>query len=227
MSTTNARVPLAQARLIAEALVASLAPVCERIEIAGSVRRQCSTVGDIEIVAVPNVAPPVWQQTDLFGTATARSAEAEEDNGDALDTLLRDLLARGVVAHRLDKHGRPAFGRRYKRLTYGPGGGIGLDVFAVKPPAQWGVLLAIRTGSAGFARRLVTSRVMGGWLPVGCQVKDGAVWDGRSGQVVPMPQEADLFRFCEVPYLPPEQRTDSVQLARRGACQWLMPQETR
>lgn len=44
---------LEQAELIAEEVKALLAPHCERIEIAGSIRRRKLEVGDIEIVAIP------------------------------------------------------------------------------------------------------------------------------------------------------------------------------
>lgn len=40
-------------RPIAERALAALAPYCERIEIAGSLRRQCTEVKDIEIVCLP------------------------------------------------------------------------------------------------------------------------------------------------------------------------------
>lgn len=56
------RKPLAQARAVADLLVSYLAPACERIEIAGSIRREVPEVKDIELVAIPRweeiVAPP-------------------------------------------------------------------------------------------------------------------------------------------------------------------------
>ena len=45
---------LQRARTIAKRLVDRLLPYCERIEIAGSIRREMAEVGDIEIVAIPN-----------------------------------------------------------------------------------------------------------------------------------------------------------------------------
>jgi len=44
---------LQKALAIAEKIKAELAPHCERIEIAGSIRRKKPEVGDIEIVAIP------------------------------------------------------------------------------------------------------------------------------------------------------------------------------
>ena len=53
--------PYSQVLPIAESLVEKLRPACERIEIAGSLRREKAMVGDIEIVAVPRL------ERDLLG----------------------------------------------------------------------------------------------------------------------------------------------------------------
>ena len=45
--------PLPDAERIAAAIVADLAPFCDRIQVAGSVRRRKEFVGDIELVAIP------------------------------------------------------------------------------------------------------------------------------------------------------------------------------
>jgi len=47
------RMKLEEAQVIAEKTKALLAPYCERIEIAGSIRRKKPDVGDIELVAIP------------------------------------------------------------------------------------------------------------------------------------------------------------------------------
>ena len=49
------RWPLADARAVAERWLAMLAPVCERVQIAGSARREKPEVGDIELVYVPRM----------------------------------------------------------------------------------------------------------------------------------------------------------------------------
>src|SRR3990167_2909214 len=46
----------ADAVLIAEDLVSELAPLCERIEVAGSIRRERENVNDIDIVLIPKPA---------------------------------------------------------------------------------------------------------------------------------------------------------------------------
>lgn len=45
---------LEEAETIANEVIAELKPHCQRIEVAGSIRRRCATVGDIEIVAIPS-----------------------------------------------------------------------------------------------------------------------------------------------------------------------------
>lgn len=62
------KVELAAARRMADRLLALLAPACERIAIAGSIRRGVPLVGDIEIVAMPRVTTE--PAGDLWGEAT-------------------------------------------------------------------------------------------------------------------------------------------------------------
>jgi DNA polymerase/3'-5' exonuclease PolX len=197
------RVPLALAEAVAAEARARLAPACERLEVAGSIRRRRPDVGDVELVAVPRVTPG---RRDLFGDATG---EADE-----LHALAERLLHEGVLAHRPDKNGRPAFGTKLKRVVFrGRAGELPLDLFAVTGAAQWGVIFTIRTGPGAFSTRLVTQRRYGGGMPEGHRVRDGALWDGE--RLVETPEEADLFRALGLPWLPPERRTDTVRPVRR------------
>jgi DNA polymerase/3'-5' exonuclease PolX len=74
-----------------------------------------------------------------------------------------------------------------------------LDVFAVTPPAEWGAIFAIRTGSAEFSQRCMVALRRRG---LRCQ--DGAVW--RGNVKLATPEEADFFRACGLPWVPPEER---------------------
>ena len=60
---------IAQAFNLAEELRIGLAPLCERIEVAGSIRRRRPQVKDIELVAIPKWAevPDDSVQPSLFG----------------------------------------------------------------------------------------------------------------------------------------------------------------
>jgi DNA polymerase/3'-5' exonuclease PolX len=210
--TPKTRVPLALAAAIAEEARVGLAPACVRLEIAGSIRRGRADVGDVELVAVPRLTAA---QPDLFGQAAGAT--------DELHALATALLAVGVLAHRLDKHGRPAFGEQLKRVVFrGQAGELPLDLFAVTTPAQWGVIFTIRTGPGAFSTRLVTPRRYGGGMPEGYRVRAGALWDGA--RLVETPEEGDLFAALGLPWLPPEQRTDTVRPYRRdGGWGWRDP----
>jgi DNA polymerase (family 10) len=53
------RIPLARAQAIAARIIERIGPFCERIEIAGSIRRERPDVGDIDIVALANDRPAI------------------------------------------------------------------------------------------------------------------------------------------------------------------------
>ena len=64
------RLPIERVLPTAEALRDELSSVCDRIEIAGSLRRERSTIGDIELVAIPKLFPP--EERDLFGNPVGK-----------------------------------------------------------------------------------------------------------------------------------------------------------
>lgn len=187
------QVGISTARAKAERLVALLSPSCERIEIAGSIRRGKPLVADIELVAVPLVQEETGD--DLWGTPRPV---------DRLDWTLRSLRASGALPLRDVKiqraDGRTEIGRHdgdsYKALVYD---GFPVDLFIVRDPDQWGVIFTIRTGPADWSHRLVTDcqrflrRVEGGYLY-------------RSGQKVPCPEERDFFRLVGQPWVEPQDR---------------------
>ena len=172
----KAKIDLDIARTYAETVVKALAPHCERIEIAGSIRRCKPEVGDIEIVAYP------WHITNLFGVSTGVTQ---------LDMFNYELFGR-VVKN----------GSKYKQIEMRVG--INLDLFIVTPPAQWGVIFLIRTGPAEFSKKMVTHRLNGGELPFAYTVQEGAVWvdDVR----IDTPEEQDFFDLCGMDFVPPEKR---------------------
>jgi len=148
------RYPLAAATVLAEHLLARLAPACERIAIAGSLRRRKTTVKDIELVAIPKQVPA----DDLFGDVTKS----------ALDDLLAVEIAAGRLARNLQHKGD---GARAKYLWL-PDGDLAVDLFLADAD-NWGNILAIRTGDGGFTKRLVTSTRLGGCMPDGMRQSEG------------------------------------------------------
>jgi len=180
---------LVKAKAIADYVVDVVSPFCDRVKIAGSVRRGKAEVKDIEIVAIPRPC------VDLFGAPTSGETE--------LDGMLRFLVEQGEMS--LLKNGP-----RYKQAVLTPEGypggkaGINLDLFLVLPPAQWGVILAIRTGPADFSHWMVTPRCKGGGLPSEYQVRDGGVY--LDGSLIEMPGEADLFKLLGMDWVEPGER---------------------
>lgn len=164
---------------MANALVDRLRPACERIEIAGSLRRQRQMVGDIELVALPR---PIM---NLLGEPSQQ-------------TELDVLLASWPVT--LTKNGP-----KYKqfRIKSTSGAEYQVDLF-LPDPACWGVVYMIRTGSSDFSRRMVTARSMGGYRPDHLRVADGRVWEGQ--KALDVPEERDLFDLWGMEYVEPDLR---------------------
>lgn len=163
------------AREVAEHLVEYFRPWVDRIEIAGSIRRERPEVGDIEIVAVPQTIPD-----GLFG-----------DTRLAVPEITHQALLTGA---------KKKAGAKYIQVLDVMGHGITLDLFLVTPPADWGVIFAIRTGPAAFSHMLVTKAL--GKLH---KVDRGVLWDDR-GQRVPCPEEEAFFAALGVPWIEPRER---------------------
>lgn len=172
--------PYAEMKYLADALVGRLRVACERVEVAGSIRRKKPMVGDIEIVAIPIL------RYNLVGESMA-------------DTAVDELLRSWPI--RLTKNGQ-----KYKQFLFNSTGGreYQVDLFLQPDPATWGVNFMIRTGSGEFSKRMVTSVQFGGLCPDGLSVRDGRVW--RNGQALDTPEESDVFRLWGMDVVPPEQR---------------------
>lgn len=185
------RVPLDEALGAARALAYLIKDACIRVEIAGSIRRQKPTIGDIDLVVEPFMA----NVFDMFGEASGEMANLTDER-------LDELVAIKKIGKRLDKNGRPAWGEQLKRATYN---GLNVDIQSVLDPQTWGMWLLIRTGPADFNRRIVTPRWQGGLLPPGMEVRDGfQLW--RMGARVPTPTEHSVFEAYGLDYVAPEDR---------------------
>ena len=176
----------AEALHIAEKLKADLAPYCERIEIAGSVRRKKpENIKDIEIICIPKM---FVRERTLMG---------DDVLGSCLDVAIATILIREWGAKCIKNGGK------YKQVELP---WSKLDLF-ITTPECWGVIFAIRTGPADYSKWLVTSQSYGGALPFGYCVKDGRVsYDGVLLQATP--EEDDFFRLLGIASTPePWERT--------------------
>ena len=171
----------AVAEPIANELMTLLAPCCERLEIAGSLRRGSPTVGDIELLCIPKPAG-----NPLFFT-------------DALDESVKAMIASGRLGLRPSIKGVTAYGSQNKLLTHVVSG-IGVDIFSTTME-NWGMALVVRTGPAVFNIAL-----MGRLRGMG---KRGHAYGGitlADGSGISCPTEESVFLEAGWPYIPPERR---------------------
>ena len=203
--TTKTRFDLRIAEPVAERLVEQLLPYCERIKIAGSIRRRKWDVGDIELLCIPKYRTEE-QQVDLFTT--------EEVNVDELNEYLTyesgqyssGTTHRCIFDLRVKSNGSIAgFGPKNK-LLIDIESGIPVDVFTTDE-RNWGMALMVRTGPAEFniemMARFKKLRHKGhayGGITLN-------TWLGERGQTeVDCPDEETVFEHLKIAYQPPEAR---------------------
>ena len=179
---------LSVARSVGEDLVRLLVPFCERIEIAGSIRRQRPQVKDIELLCVSRVR----STQDLFGDLATNSYE--------LDLKLDGLVADGtVLKKRANKSGRYSYGEQNKLLVHVPSG-VPVDVFSASTE-NWGMSLVVRTGPKEF-----NVRMMSRFRELGMRGHAyGGVTD-QGGTEIECPDEETVFRLLGWPWMSPERR---------------------
>ena len=176
------KVPYSEAKKIADDLLVLLGGHFERLETAGSLRRKKDLIGDIELVGIPK---PVQVQ-GLFGTYEVPSIEP-----------IVGLM--GAFGYTVEKAGD-------KYLKFVAEHQMSVDLF-ICGPKTWGCIFMIRTGSAEFARKMVTKISRGGWCPNDMRFLDGRLL--RDGNLLDTPEEIDVFRELGTAYVPPEQRSSN------------------
>ena len=175
--------PRAEALAVAEDLIILLQPVCERIEIAGSVRRKKALVGDIELVVVSKEAPStsLWLERPR------------------LDARILELIGEGVLNYRLNKNGHRAFGPKNKLLVHVPSG-ISVDLFSTTAE-NFGMAWVVRTGPREFNIKLMSR-----FKALNLQGHAyGGVTD-EYGTELPCPTEEKVFDLAGWRFRPPEER---------------------
>ena len=166
-----------KAKAIAEKIKAVLESSCERIVIAGSIRRQKPEVKDIELLVIPKYIAGV----------------------DMLDAKIQTLIELEVLDYRLNKLGSKVYGAKNKlmldRVT-----GIGVDVFSTTEEC-WPVALVVRTGSERTNREIATRA-----LERGMRFKAyGDGFDTPYGHL-PCQSEQEVFKAVGLRYLEPWER---------------------
>ena len=187
--STRERFPLVVAKAYAEDLCSSMAPVCDRVAVVGSVRRGKTDVGDIELLMIPKFEPAA--QT-LFGGS-------EEQISSQL-VCVEKLIADGVLQHRLDKNGHKCCGTWMQRVVYQ---GVPVDFFCCTAE-QWGLSMVIRTGPADFSQKMATERSRRGFLPDGFCIRGFRVVDHFHR--LETPEEIDVFNAIGMRWIEPRDR---------------------
>lgn len=186
-----------QALDVARDLVRRLAGSTDRIEIAGSLRRQKPRVSDIELLYIPKYERRQTPE-DMFLVA---------DVNLATEAIL-ELIRGGILAKRLNKLGRETFGTVNQLCVHVPTG-IPVDLFAANL-GSWENYLVCRTGPAELNTRIATLAKAKGWrwnpYGLGFMRLDG-------GENYPVHAERDVFDFVGLPYLPPETRQQLAEKA--------------
>lgn len=192
----DSRYPLAKAQEIAENLIKILAPHCERIHIAGSIRRKKPYVKDIEIVCQPK--KDVF--TNLFG----------EEINTGVDAQFKKTVTKLGEAVK----GKPD--GKYMQIKLPQE--IKLDLF-MPDAADYFRQFAMRTGSADYS----TNVIAGGWVKLGwvgagdaglrriedCQKSPDGKWKviNKSGERPPVwKSEEEFFEWLNLEWVEPETR---------------------
>ena len=168
-----------QARVIAEGVKNLLAPFCERIEIAGSIRRNKPEVKDIEIVCVPKEIP---FNTDLFGSVGFERNHAFVEAVGLLGELQEGDPRTGK--HFIIKHSR----------------GINIDMYTASL-FNWGYIFMIRTGPADYSHDMARY-----WRYKKYYGKDGNLYKEGEKDPIELKEESDLYDLLKLNFVNPEDR---------------------
>ncbi len=176
------RLPLAKAERIAQQIRTELAPWCEQIEIAGSIRRRRPDCGDIDLVCLPKSPGCLTRILERCGRNARKVKHGEQyivfelANGFQLDLWL---------AH--------------------PGGPdpSSADLFEAEKediPGNFGVLLLARTGSAMFNVWIAqTAKAAGLHFNPHAGIS-------RGKRIIAATEEPEIFAALGLDFIPPENR---------------------
>jgi len=174
----KSRMLYSTAKRIADHVVELLRPHCDRIEIAGSIRREKEIIGDIEIVLIPKP-----YQTGLFTDGLASIVNAWEKVKGELEYGKCKYTQRILPADIVGQEGKR----------------VACDIF-IADVTNWGSIFAIRTGSADYSHNVLAK----GWASRGYKMEGGhLVYKGKVYDVL---EEKDLFARIGIPYTDPKLR---------------------
>ena len=166
------------AELIAEEVVKMLLPHCERIAVAGSIRRCRPVVNDVDLVLIPN------DRNAIAGVLGK------------LGRVERSGMQQARVEMPVRMMRKPGEG-----ITEVFQGAIGVDVYYATPD-NFATLLLIRTGSKGNNIRLCTLARKRGWH---LAANGDGLFNGR-GERVAGDTEKSIYQALGIPWQEPWER---------------------
>ena len=174
---------------VALAVLRALKPACERVAIAGSIRRHKPLCKDVEIVFIPRYA---MRQVDLFTEQPMAATDAR------IQELIDDRF------WEFDQETKRN-GPKHKRLIHLESGMV-IELFRADP-GNWGLQMVLRTGPAEWNHLLVTRRPFGGAMPFDVLMADGSLWRAGKHRTIATPTETAFFEVLGLPYVAPQERS--------------------
>jgi len=172
---------LSSAQSIAERIAAELQPYCSRLEIAGSIRRRRPEVGDIDLVCLPKSGPDL---TAMLERCAVNATPLKKGDQYVVFTLRNGFQLDLWIAHDGGFGENPGlFETELKRV-----------------PANWGMLLLARTGSAMHNVFLAQAAKRQG---LHFNPHKGIL---RGAQVIASSTEEEIFAALSLPFIRPEDR---------------------
>jgi DNA polymerase (family 10) len=173
---------LEEAVALADKVVSVLGPLCERVEVVGSIRRQKPDVNDIDIVAIPAVCS---SQSPL-GTTIAYG------QNETWKQLIPQALMRNLLSS------NQQLGQELMRFRFRDNG-LQVDMYRARVET-WGVLLLVRTGSQEHNVKLCSLARSKGLM---LSAARGMM---RDGKVVASRTEEEIFAALGLPFVEPKDR---------------------
>lgn len=188
--------PRAVAMQVARFVTQAAERVClpGRLMVAGSLRRGCAEVGDLEIVYISQTDRRHVPTGDLF--APSRTEEYQ-----LMDALLETWLRQGVISKRLNAKGHTMWGPSNKFAVHTETG-LPVDFFTTEDEGWWSYVVC-RTGPGALNIALASTFQAQGrrWSPYR-GVTDAA------GRLIRFEDEEAVFTAAGWPWLEPHERTE-------------------
>lgn len=182
---TNDKMDLDEAKSLTDEIIKYFLNYSDQIEIAGSIRRKKPKVKDIELVVSPKLT--ILQRNLLDQPIKFKSK---------LDSAIEKLFELNIFTKYVKN------GDRYKQIWVKDI--IKLDLFIVLPPAQFGMIYLIRTGSANYSKQFMVDLNKVGKF----KVENGALYQlSNEGPIlIETPTENDVYLAIGKEWIPPEKR---------------------